>query len=109
MVDHARTKQAEKRGGEVQIISLENIAVVSDERAEELVCLDEALIKLAELDERKANVVELRYFGGLSIEETAEVLKVSSQTVVRDWQFAKTWLLRELSNQSPAHHAKKHE
>jgi RNA polymerase sigma-70 factor, ECF subfamily len=98
MVDHARGRQTGKRGGAAEIISLESVAVVSEERAEELVRLDEALKRLAEFEERKANVVELRYFGGLSIEETAEVLKVSTQTVVRDWHFSKTWLLRELSN-----------
>lgn len=99
LVDHARMRQAEKRGGAMQKISLENAAVVSAERASELVALDDALAKLSVSDERKAKVVELRYFGGLSIEETAQVLKISTETVTRDWRFAKTWLLRELSNQ----------
>jgi RNA polymerase sigma-70 factor, ECF subfamily len=100
LVDHARSRQAEKRGGGVtEIVSLENVAVISNERAAEVIALDEALDSLLALDEGKGRVVELRYYGGLSVEETAEVLKVSPETVMRDWSFAKTWLLRELSNQ----------
>jgi RNA polymerase sigma-70 factor, ECF subfamily len=99
LVDHARSHKREKRGGETQFISLEDVAVISNERAAEMVALDEALQNLSGVDERKARVVELRYFGGLSVEETAEVLKVSQNTVNRDWNFAKMWLLRELSNQ----------
>lgn len=99
LVDHARSHKTEKRGGETEIISLEDVAIVSIERAAEVVALDEALQNLSDLDERKARVVELRYFGGLSVEETAEVLKISPNTVKRDWNFAKMWLLRELSNQ----------
>lgn len=98
LVDHARAQQTQKRGGETEIISLEDAAVISNERADEIVALDESLNNLFDLDERKGRVVELRYFGGLSVEETAEVLKVSEETVMRDWRFAKTWLLRELSN-----------
>ena len=98
LVDHARSHNAEKRGGETQIISLENVAVISNERAAEVVALNEALQNLSAQDERKARVVELRYFGGLSVEETAEVLKISRNTVIRDWDFAKMWLLRELSS-----------
>ncbi len=99
LVDHARAHKAEKRGVEAQFIALEDVAVISNERAAEVVALDEALQNLADLDERKARIVELRYFGGLSVEETAEVLKISRNTVIRDWNFAKMWLLRELSNQ----------
>ena len=98
LVDHARKRNAEKRGGEATVISLENAAIISNQRAAEVIALDEALNSLSALDERKGRVVELRYFGGLSVEETAEVLKVSLETVARDWRFAKTWLLRELSN-----------
>lgn len=98
LVDHARQNRAERRGGGAQVISLEDAPIVSAERASEIVRLDEALKSLSAADERKARVVELRYFGGLSVEETAEVLKVSAETVMRDWRFAKTWLLRELSN-----------
>jgi len=97
LVDRARSRQADKRGGAPQIISLEDAPILSAARASELVALDDALKMLSALDERRGRVVELRYFGGLSVEETAEVLKVSPQTVMRDWQFAKTWLLRELS------------
>jgi RNA polymerase sigma factor (TIGR02999 family) len=99
LVDHARTRQAEKRGGATEFVSLEDVAVISNERAAEVVALDDALENLFALEERKGRVVELRYFGGLSVEETAEVLKISPETVTRDWRFAKTWLLRELSNQ----------
>lgn len=98
LVDHARSQKTEKRGGETQIVSLEEVAVISSERAAEVVALDEAIENLSKVDERKSRVVELRYFGGLSVEETAEVLNVSPETVMRDWRFAKTWLLRELSN-----------
>lgn len=99
LVDHARSRQTEKRGGETQIVSLEDVAVIAKEQAAEVLALNDALESLFMQDERKGRVVELRYFGGLSVDETAEVLKVSSLTVIRDWRFAKTWLLRELSNQ----------
>jgi RNA polymerase sigma factor (TIGR02999 family) len=98
LVDHARTRQRDKRGGKTQVLSLDQVAEISTERIAEIVALDEALIQLEGLEERKSQVVELRYFAGLSIEETAEVLKVSPETVQRDWRFAKSWLLRELSN-----------
>lgn len=99
LVDHARTRQREKRGGKTRIISLDEVAEISDERSAEIIALDEALQALEKLDERKSRVVELRYFAGLNEEETAEVLKVSPQTVQRDWRFAKGWLFRELSDQ----------
>jgi len=99
LIDHARSRQSEKRGGDAQKVSLEDVMIVSDERIAEVIALDEALKSLEKEDARKARVVELRYFGGLSVEETAEVLKISRETVMRDWRFAKTWLLRELSNQ----------
>jgi len=97
LVDYARARQAAKRGGEAVVVSLDEAAVASDERAVEMVALDDALEGLAAFDRRKCRVVELRYFGGLSVEETAEVLKVSPETVARDWRLARTWLLRELS------------
>ncbi|MBS1797634.1 MAG: sigma-70 family RNA polymerase sigma factor [Acidobacteria bacterium] len=97
LVDHARSRAADKRGGATRPISLDDAALVSVERASEIIALDDALERLAAVDERKSRVVELRYFGGLSVEETAETLKVSPETVARDWRFAKTWLLRELS------------
>lgn len=97
LVDHARSQKAGKRGGGATVISIDDVANVSFERASEVVALDEALTALGALDDRKARVVELRYFGGLTTEETAEVLKISQQTVLRDWNFAKIWLLRELT------------
>jgi RNA polymerase sigma factor (TIGR02999 family) len=96
LIDHARKHLGPKHGGN-NTISLDEVAVVSDERASELVALDDALTSLAKLDERKGRVVELRYFGGLSVEETAEVLGVSTDTITRDWRRAKAFLRRELS------------
>ncbi len=96
LVDHARTRDAAKRGGGAPNASLEDTAVVN-ERPVELIALDEALSDLATIDRRKSQVVELRYFGGLSVEETAEVLRVSPVTVMRDWSTAKAWLLRAIS------------
>lgn len=96
LVDHARSKSSEKRGGTTYVVSLDDVPVVSIERAAEIIALDDALKVLENLDARKGRVVELRYFGGFSVEETADVLNVSVETVTRDWRFAKTWLLREL-------------
>ena len=100
LVNYALSKQSQKRGGERQKVTLDDNSIVSMERSDEIIALDEALKSLENLDNRKGRVVELRYFGGLSIEETASVLKVTPQTVKRDWRFAKTWLLRELTSQS---------
>jgi RNA polymerase sigma factor (TIGR02999 family) len=97
LVDFARARHHLKRGGDVQQVSLEEALVISQERDADLVALDDALNSLAAIDERKSRVVELRFFGGLSVEETAEVLKVSPGTVMRDWRLAKLWLLHELS------------
>lgn len=100
LVDYARSKQSEKRAGLGQQITFEESVAVSAERSEEIVALDDALRELINLDERKVRVVELKFFGGLTIDEIAEVLKVSPKTVNRDWRFARTWLLRELSRSS---------
>jgi len=100
LVDHARTRTSEKRGGSGRAVSLEEALIVSSERSAEVVALDEALNLLAEMDERKSKVVELRFFGGLSIEETAEVLGVSQGTVMRDWTLAKAWLRREITGET---------
>ena len=97
LLEHARSRRYAKRGGGSQQITLDEAAVVAPERSADLLALDDALQALAILDARRARVVELRYFGGLSVEETAEVLKVAPITVMRDWRFAKSWLLRELS------------
>src|SRR6185436_3773017 len=95
LIDHARKHLGPKHGGG-KTISLDEVAVVSRERASELVALDEALITLAKVDERKSRLVELRYFGGLTIEETAAVLGVSDETIRREWIRAKAFLHREL-------------
>jgi RNA polymerase sigma factor (TIGR02999 family) len=97
LIDHARKRLRPKRGGEVFKVSLDEGTIdVSDERAAELVALDEALKRLAAEDPTKARLVELRYFGGLSIEETAEVLGVGTATVVRQWRVVKAWLFKEI-------------
>src|SRR5579859_2932384 len=95
LVEHARRHNL-KRGGGAQHVALEEAALVGGDRARDLVALDDAMNALARLDPRKVQVVEMRFFGGLSVEETAEVLKVSSVTVMRDWSTAKAWLYREL-------------
>jgi RNA polymerase sigma-70 factor (ECF subfamily) len=98
LVDHARTRDARKRGdGEYKVALDENIAA-PDAPGVDLVDLDRALDALAALDERKSRVIEMRFFGGMSVEETAEVLHVSTDTVKRDWRLAKLWLLRELDH-----------
>lgn len=96
LVDFARSRGYRKRGGGARAIALDEASLVSDEKGANLVALDEALNSLAELDARQSRVVELRFFGGLSVEETAEVLKVSSGTVRREWSLARAWLHREL-------------
>jgi RNA polymerase sigma-70 factor (ECF subfamily) len=98
LTDHARSRDRLKRGGGKHAVSLEGLDIADPANEEQdLVGLDEALTALAKLDPQKARVVELRFFGGLSIEETATVLGISPSTVVRDWQFAKVWLHRELT------------
>jgi RNA polymerase sigma factor (TIGR02999 family) len=97
LVDHARRRGNQKRGGDMHKVALDEALVVSDERAAEVVALDDALARLAEIAPRKSQLVELRFFGGLGIEETAEVLQVSPGTVMRDWTFAKAWLRREMT------------
>src|SRR5438046_5320429 len=96
LVDAARARAYQKRGGGAPIVALEEALVVSNEPGRDLVALDEALTALAALDPRQSQVVEMRFFGGLSLDETAEALHVSRDTVKRDWKMAKLWLLREL-------------
>ena|SRR4029079_16918886 len=99
LMDHARKHKAEKRGGDADKLPLEDeILVVSTNSSDQLLALDEALRSLAELDPQKAKIVELRYFGGLSIEETAEVMGVSVPTINRQWRTAKAWLYGQLTN-----------
>ena len=96
LIDHARAEHRAKRGGGAHQVSLSQAEGVVTETPDELLALDEALKKLAAVDERKSRVVELRYFGGLSVEETAEFLQVSQNTVMRDWNLARAWLRREI-------------
>ena len=96
LVDHARGRRARKRGGPATRVTFTEALVVTNEPREDFVALDDALQALAAFDERKSRVVELRFFGGLSVEETATVLKVSPETVMRDWRLAKAWLQREM-------------
>lgn len=98
LIDYARSKNREKRGGNAERLTLEdNVVATTTNRAEEIIALDNALKQLALLDERKNQVVEMKFFGGLTTEEIAEVLKISPETVKRDWSFSKTWLSRELA------------
>jgi RNA polymerase sigma-70 factor, ECF subfamily len=97
LVDRARARLRTKRGGSAQRIDLDQIPDISSRRDPQWLAIDDALNTLAALDPRKAQVIELRFFGGLSVEETAEVLKVHEQTVLRDWRFARSWLMREIS------------
>jgi RNA polymerase sigma factor (TIGR02999 family) len=101
LVDRARHRQYLKRGGQGIRVSLNDAAVAAQERGADLVALDDALKSLAAMDPRKSRIVELRFFGGLSVEETAEVLNVSPRTVMREWSLAQAWLHRELSREQP--------
>jgi RNA polymerase sigma factor (TIGR02999 family) len=102
LVDYARTRSRAKRGGGAPAVPLEDVAVISPERAEELVAVDAALESLMAFDPRKGQTFELRHFGGLSVEEVAGVLKVSPATVARDWRLAKAWLRRAMASQAPS-------
>jgi RNA polymerase sigma factor (TIGR02999 family) len=101
LIDHARSYQYQKRGGGGQRVALDEAVVLTAERAAELVALDDALINLASLDPRKSQLVELRYFGGLNIEETAEVMRLSPTTVQREWRAAKAWLQLFIRGDTP--------
>ena len=98
LLNYARDQRRQKRGGNALPVSLSEVSTLTLETPEELISLNEALDRLAAVDERKSRVVELKYFGGLETDEIAEVLKVSPITVMRDWKFAKAWLLREMGN-----------
>jgi RNA polymerase sigma factor (TIGR02999 family) len=97
LVDYARSRRYSKRGGEWRQIPLNEAVALFRDRQTDIVALDDALRTLSDIDPRKSRVVEMRFFGGLSIKEVAEVLNVSQETVLRDWRLAKVWLLRELS------------
>ncbi|HEY6947730.1 MAG TPA: sigma-70 family RNA polymerase sigma factor [Gemmatimonadales bacterium] len=96
LVDAARARNSQKRGGGIDVVPLDEAQVGASAPAQDVLALDEALTELSKADPRKARVVELRYFGGLSVEETAQVLDVSAETVTRDWRLAKLWLVRAL-------------
>jgi RNA polymerase sigma-70 factor (ECF subfamily) len=99
LVDYARKQRYAKRGGDAVKVALDEAEAMIDEGELDLVALDEALLELAKMDKRKSGVIELRFFGGLSVEETAEVLQVSEDTVMRDWRLARAWLLAKLSGE----------
>lgn len=101
LVDYARSKQSQKRGGWQERITLSEGVVSTKSDSKEIVALDDALKNLEKIDERRSRVVELKFFGGLTMDEIAEVLHISSETVKRDWKFARTWLLRELAGFEP--------
>lgn len=101
LVDMARARKNKKRGGEARQIILDEALVIAEAPGKDLIALDDALKSLEAIDQRKCRVVELRFFGGLSVDETAEVLKISPETVMRDWKMAKVWLHRELSREEP--------
>jgi RNA polymerase sigma factor (TIGR02999 family) len=101
LVDDARARRNQKRGGALQRVTFDPDLPVASDSLDSVIAIDEALRALAAEYERKAQVVELRFFGGLSVEETAEALGISSETVMRDWKFAKSWLMRELSRRKP--------
>ena len=96
LVDHARRRRYQKRGGGAALVTFDEALMVGESPGQDVIALDDALEALAKFDERKSRVVELRFFGGLSVEETASMLRVSPDTVMRDWRLAKAWLLREM-------------
>jgi RNA polymerase sigma-70 factor (ECF subfamily) len=100
LLNHARDMHRQKRGGNAERVQLSEVSIVAATKSQELIALDEALALLASFDERKSKVVELRFFGGLDVQETAEVLGVSAITVNRDWQYARAWLVRQIQNAS---------
>ncbi len=104
LVDHARARRYQKRGGDAPRVTFDEALVVTNEPAHDFVALDDALQALTKFDERKGRVIELRFFGGLTVEETASVLKVSPDTVMRDWRLAKAWLQHEMRGE-PLHDA----
>jgi RNA polymerase sigma factor (TIGR02999 family) len=102
LVDWARSRQAQKRGSDARKLELDDALVAAAQPGTDLVAVDDALKALADIDPRKSRIVELRFFGGMSVKETAEVLKISNETVHRDWRLAKSWLRRELRGDRPA-------
>jgi RNA polymerase sigma factor (TIGR02999 family) len=101
LVDHARGRRSQKRGGQAARVTFDEALLVTDEPAQDYIALDDALEALTQFDERKSRVIELRFFGGLTVEETATVLAVSPETVMRDWRLAKAWLQRQMRGEPP--------
>ena len=101
LLDYAKKRHRAKRGGQMQQVSISERLAFSDEKSEELIALDEALVRLSAIDPLKSKIIELRYFGGLSVEETAEVLGIAPITVMRHWKLAKAWLRCEMGSRSP--------
>lgn len=102
LVDFARSRNYAKRGADARVVSLDEAPAVSRDSAQDILALDRALARLAEIDPRKSQIVELRFFGGLTLEEAAEVMNVSSRTIRRDWDLAKAWLSRAMSEETTA-------
>lgn len=102
LVDAARTRASQKRGGGLIRVSISDDLEVSDSKGLDMMAMDDALLALADEDEGKSRVVELRFFGGLSVEETADVLGISAETVMRDWKAARVWLIREIKSRRPS-------
>jgi RNA polymerase sigma-70 factor (ECF subfamily) len=102
LVDHARARQTAKRGGPMPALSLDEAVAFPKDRDLELIAVDDALLSLSRFDQQQSRIVELRFFAGLSIEETAEVLRISVSTVKRDWTLAKAWIYHTLSNKGPS-------
>jgi RNA polymerase sigma factor (TIGR02999 family) len=100
LVDHAKAKHREKRGGDAVKLSLDDVVNLSQERVTDLLALNDALDDLSRIDGRKSRVIELRYFGGFSVEETAQILEVSPETVIRDWKMAKAWLYQQIKREA---------
>src|SRR5258708_9332562 len=98
LIDHARGHQRAKRGDGIPAVPLDEVAVLSEDRSDELLAVNDALITLTVIDPRKSRVFELRYFGGMTVDEASEALKVSPATVAREWRMAKAWLRREMGN-----------
>jgi RNA polymerase sigma factor (TIGR02999 family) len=96
LLDHARSQRREKRGGEAVHVNLDEVAVITPEKSEDLICLDEALKRLAEFDPKKSKLVEMRFFGGLTVNEVAQVMGIAPVTVMLHWRLAKAWLQREM-------------
>lgn len=104
LIDHARRRGAGKRGGGLRRVPIEGAAILTDDPADDLLAIDEALSRLSEFDEQKGRIVELRFFGGLTNEDTAHAVGVSPATVKREWRFARAWLYKELTGEAPDEH-----